>query len=79
MNYRFYQDQLVGFSINEELTGIGLIVGCSTTEMAVLGRLWIIRVVKCGAIPSEQYPFNTLTVPETSIIEDVDSMGIMAQ
>ncbi len=44
--------------------GDGRIVGCATTELPILGRYYIVQF---ATIISEDYPFNTLSVPEIQI------------
>ena len=65
--FKFHQDDRVIVRFNSwEMEG--RIVGCASTEMPVLGRMWLVMVSKHGGyIPNEVYPFNTVSVPESQI------------
>lgn len=45
----------------------GKIVGCASTEMAILGRFWLVEVDPGSLIPNETYPFSVLSLPEPHI------------
>ena len=66
--YRFYQDEIVTFRLAHHC-GIGKILGVSTSEMPVIGHMWIIQIVHCPTIPTNDYPFNTIIVPENSVFK----------
>lgn len=62
--FNFTQDEYVLFT-SGEVTGLGQIVGCSTIEMPVIGRMYIVKVFKSyPSLPTTEYPFNTISVPE---------------
>lgn len=42
----------------------GKIVGCSSTEMPVIGRMWLVELT----VMFDDYPFSVVTVPELAIV-----------
>jgi len=65
-NFNFVQGEEVEFHLTRNIQGIGTIVGCATTELPVMGRTYIVKVVE-GCFPSLDYPFDTIVVPEVHL------------
>jgi len=62
--FNFAQNDIVAFTVGD-LKGYGKIVGCSTIELPVLGRMYIVEVItSTQPLPSDTYPFTTIAVPE---------------
>lgn len=67
--YNFAQKDLVAFDYGG-VTGYGSIAGVATTELPILGYYYIINVLTSNQnLPSEAYPFTTLTLPEIGIVK----------
>lgn len=64
--FKFAQNQVVQFFLTQEIRGKGQIVGCATTELPVMGRNYIVKVLD-GDFPSKDYPFDTIIVPEINL------------
>lgn len=61
----FTQNQKVWFKI-DDLEGEGKIVGKATTEMPVIGAMWIIEPI--NFIPNETYPYSHFVANETQLM-----------
>lgn len=67
--YNFAQKDLVAFDYGG-VTGYGSIAGVATTELPILGYYYIVNVLTSNQnLPSADYPFTTVTVPEIGIIK----------
>lgn len=64
-NYKYKANQRISYD-NGVLKGEGLVLGCSTTDQAVLGKGMIIKDLS-GNIPTEEYPFDTMAVFEVHL------------
>jgi hypothetical protein len=49
------------------IKGKGDVRGFATTALPIIGRGVIIEVTECDVIPSEEYPYNIIVVPECMI------------
>jgi hypothetical protein len=67
-NFKFSQNEEVEFRLTKDIQGVGEIVGCATTELPVMGRTYIVKILE-GCFPSVDYPFNTIVIPEIHLIK----------
>jgi len=69
MTYKFSESQHVTFNYSG-MTGVGYIRGVSTTELPIVGCTYIIEVSRSNMdLPTDEYPFSTLCIPEIGIKE----------
>lgn len=67
--YNFAEKDVVAFDYGG-VTGYGSIAGVATTELPILGHYYIINVLTSNQnLPSADYPFTTLTLPEIGIVK----------
>ena len=67
--YNFAAKDLVAFDYGG-VTGYGSIAGVATTELPILGCYYIINVYTSNQnLPTVEYPFTTITVPEIGIVK----------
>lgn len=81
MSFKFREGQLVAFFVQVDsenaFSGEGIIIGCASTPVAVVGASYIIKPTKFYddvVIPSETYPFSTVSIHEC-FINDVFCLG----
>lgn len=61
-DYKFKDQQVINFD-NGINKGIGRILGCASTEMAAVGRFYIVQD-KSKTIRSKDYPFECFVCAE---------------
>jgi hypothetical protein len=72
--FNYKQDQFVKFHIGGDqnvsgafpglpVQGTGRIVGCSITDMPIIGCMYMVEATD-GSFPNEVYPFKTISVAE---------------
>lgn len=69
-NYTLKQGDKVSFyiqSTEKSLEGTGTIVGCATQPLPIMGSMWIVQVDPNGPVPNDEYPFNTISLPEVHL------------
>lgn len=67
MEYNFKKDQCVTVEYSE-IRGIGRVVGCATTPLPVIGRMYMVQMVKSNVpFPNDEYPFDVISVPECGL------------
>lgn len=67
--YNFAQKDLVAFDYGG-VAGYGSIAGVATTELPILGHYYIVDThISNQNLPSDTYPFTTVTVPEIGIVK----------
>lgn len=67
MEYKFTQGEHVKVSLMGAFSGYGIVRGCASSAVPVLGCQYIIEVTECIGdivIPNETYPFTHIAVQE---------------
>ncbi len=66
--FSYKQGQFVKFAMGGENLprGEGKIVGVSTTELPIIGCIYMVEVTD-GSFPSDVYPFTTISVLECQL------------
>ena len=62
-DYKYEQGDVVDFDYHA-VTGYGEVCGCSSTYEPVIGRMYIVKVIKATGIDEETYPFQCISIPE---------------
>jgi hypothetical protein len=77
MQFKFRMNQPVYFD-NGVIKGNGFVVGCALTEQAIVGATYIVKVNLCEncTLPSEEYPFDTITVAEAHLFNSGYSLPV---
>jgi hypothetical protein len=69
VSYAFKQGDRV--SVNHgPISGIGIIKGVSSSEMPIIGAMYIVEMVVFSSsqkIPNAEYPFDHLAVPQNTL------------
>ena len=66
-SYKFKQNHPVYFD-NGVMKGGGVIVGCSTIAMPVIGKTYLVKVTD-NSLPTSEYPFDTMAIAECHLSE----------
>lgn len=61
--YNYEQDDMVDFDY-QSVKGYGKICGCSSSEVPILGRFYIVEVYESEGIDVDTYPFKCISIPE---------------
>jgi hypothetical protein len=66
MKYRFKDGDVITFS--GDVAGIGIVRGCASEPVAILGATYIVEVIHCTHdFPNETYPFKFIPVFESQM------------
>ena len=69
MSFKYSQDELIKFKM-ESFEGLGYIKGVSSDDTPVLGATYIVKIktmISDHEFPNEDYPFDTVAIPEVWI------------
>jgi len=71
VTFKYKHMDLVNVNLGpNSISGIGRIKGVATTEMPVVGHIYIVDMIAFdneNVIPNETYPFDTISVPENHL------------
>lgn len=67
MSDEYKWKDLVNFKMDEDIHGKGIIMGIAQTDVALIGKTYIVKVIMCTGpvkIPNKTYKFDTIAIPE---------------
>lgn len=61
--YKFKEDDFVDFDYHT-IKGCGKVCGVSLTDLPLIGKHYIVRVIQAEGIDHDEYPFSCVSIPE---------------